>query len=1068
MNRYKIKSALYSIGTVLGIFAIFGATLAGAANAAPSHAASNQSPDLASALLPGDATIGAAAGNQENAQIAAGPGMSLVVWEDSRTNFIGATVDFIPSGGDASGQSLKDVYAARVDAQGNLLDATPIVVGQGSFDQSFPEVAWNGQNWLVVWNGGRVAGTYQTKDIFAARVSPSGVVLDTPAIVVDGSDAVDELWPTVASDGTDWAVAWMDQGSYFELRGARISPEGTVRDPGGVALHQPQFPGAPYNPSIAFAGDEYLVAWSGDNSIKGLRLTPALQPLGGVFTISAGGNGTYANFPDVASNGDQFYVVWEEVRYYQLPDTFGTRIAHNGTVLDPAGDDLSFVDFDVNSGDHASVAWDGTQWYVAWQDGGVIEANRVAADGTVLNPGGVAIGGGTGFNPAVAARPGGTGAHIVFSSYQGSQYDISLRSMAADGATTPGPVVSQGAPSQRQPDFAAGDNGYLAVFLSAVSNETRIKAQRLDANGVAIDAEPVLVQGGSTSLRNPRVAWNGSLYLVVWENASVSQGFVPGAIFGKRVSPEGVVLDASPISIVPGNTPDVAALGDTFLVVSSHEPVNHQRYVKANKVNGDGTVPTSPVQIGSSYALNPKVAALGDRWLAVWAQRPTHDNPRSRAYANFVNPDLTTPGQFFVAGDGISAVKTPHLATGNGQALIVYYTAPSGSVGGDIYGRRILADGTLLDSAPGIQITTAPNPQQFPSVTWDGTEFVVAYEDLRNVPYLDRPISDVYGTRVSDTGAVLDANGFPIGNDRTPEVNPETASLNGSYIIGYADFRDRAPYVAYRIDVVRGQAGSPPTPQATETPGNSTPTTISTAAATSTSIPTAVATTTQQATGTAVAATSTSIPTSTQQPGGTAVATATSTSVAPTATVVVCDVQFVDVPEGSTFYSFVKCLACAGILGGYSDNTFRPNNQVTRGQLAKIVSNAAGYNEPVSGQTFTDVSPTHTFYPFIERMAARGVLGGYSDGTFRPDNNASRGQIAKIVSNAAGFNEPMSGQTFTDVAPGSTFYEFVERLSVRGIIGGYSDGTFRPGNNATRGQTSKIVSSAFFPDCSAR
>jgi hypothetical protein len=176
-------------------------------------------------------------------------------------------------------------------------------------------------------------------------------------------------------------------------------------------------------------------------------------------------------------------------------------------------------------------------------------------------------------------------------------------------------------------------------------------------------------------------------------------------------------------------------------------------------------------------------------------------------------------------------------------------------------------------------------------------------------------------------------------------------------------------------------------------------------------------------------------------------------------------VQFTDVTVGNTFYANIMCLACQGFISGYSDGTFRPNNEVTRGQLAKIVANAAGFNEPVSGQTFTDVPPTHTFYPFIERMAARGVIGGYADGTFRPGNNASRGQIAKIVSNAAGYSEPVSGQTFTDVAPGSTFYEFVERLSVRGVIGGYSDGTFRPGNNATRGQTSKIVSNAFFPEC---
>jgi hypothetical protein len=176
-------------------------------------------------------------------------------------------------------------------------------------------------------------------------------------------------------------------------------------------------------------------------------------------------------------------------------------------------------------------------------------------------------------------------------------------------------------------------------------------------------------------------------------------------------------------------------------------------------------------------------------------------------------------------------------------------------------------------------------------------------------------------------------------------------------------------------------------------------------------------------------------------------------------------IQFSDVPTTHTFYPYVNCLACRLIISGYLDGTFRPENNVTRGQLAKIISGSAGYNEPVSGQRFTDVPPTHSFYVYIERAAAHGVIGGYTDGTFRPQNNATRGQISKIVSNAAGFTEPVSGQRFTDVPPGHPFYEFVERIAGRGIISGYSDGTFRPENNATRGQTSKIVVNTFFPEC---
>jgi len=164
---------------------------------------------------------------------------------------------------------------------------------------------------------------------------------------------------------------------------------------------------------------------------------------------------------------------------------------------------------------------------------------------------------------------------------------------------------------------------------------------------------------------------------------------------------------------------------------------------------------------------------------------------------------------------------------------------------------------------------------------------------------------------------------------------------------------------------------------------------------------------------------------------------------------------------------------------------------VTRGQISKIVSNSAGFQEPVSGQTFEDVPPGSTFYEYIERLTSRGVMNGYPCGSagepcippanrpyFRPNASATRGQISKIVSNAAGFQEPVSGQTFEDVPPGSTFYDFIERLASRGVINGYPCGGpgepcipplnrpyFRTNNNVTRGQTTKIVANTFFPGC---
>jgi hypothetical protein len=245
--------------------------------------------------------------------------------------------------------------------------------------------------------------------------------------------------------------------------------------------------------------------------------------------------------------------------------------------------------------------------------------------------------------------------------------------------------------------------------------------------------------------------------------------------------------------------------------------------------------------------------------------------------------------------------------------------------------------------------------------------------------------------------------------------------------------------------------------------------------------------------GTATALAATNTPAYGNGQTATAIARLTGTPEPPCIT---CTVQFSDVLPGSTFYPFIRCLACKSIISGYPDGTFRPGNNVTRGQLSKIVSNAAGFTDPAGGQLYQDVPPGSTFYDFVQRLSSRGVMAGYVCGGpsepcmppgnlpyFRPNNNATRGQISKIVVNSAitalGWTLLNPTQsTFEDVPVGSTFYEFVETAYAHAVLSGYPCGGlsepcippgnkpyFRPFNNATRGQTSKIVANTFFPNC---
>lgn len=204
-----------------------------------------------------------------------------------------------------------------------------------------------------------------------------------------------------------------------------------------------------------------------------------------------------------------------------------------------------------------------------------------------------------------------------------------------------------------------------------------------------------------------------------------------------------------------------------------------------------------------------------------------------------------------------------------------------------------------------------------------------------------------------------------------------------------------------------------------------------------------------------------------------------------------CDTEFSDIPPGSPFYSFIKCLACENIVSGYPDGTFGQNNPITRGQLSKIISNAIPLNNNPGSQLFADVPPGHTFYDFINRLAQLSIISGYDCGGpgepcepygykyFRPGANATRGQIAKIISSSQGFSEDPGLPMFQDMPQDAPFYAEVQRLAKRGIISGYACGGpgepcappnqlpyFRPGANATRGQVAKMVANTFV-DCSS-
>jgi hypothetical protein len=524
-----------------------------------------------------------------------------------------------------------------------------------------------------------------------------------------------------------------------------------------------------------------------------------------------------------------------------------------------------------------------------------------------------------------------------------------------------------------------------------------------------------------------------------------------------------------------------------------------------------GTVITSnDVWVVGDFGLSQSVAF---HWDGVVWNRITTPNPGS-AINRLSGVDAITSTNVWAVGD---------YSNNPGQySLILHW---DGAQWSQITGPNIPPGNQLLESVATISLNDIwavgyycadecgpGNPDETFAIHWDGSQWtrvstptVGGYSFLLEVTAVSPTDVWAVGWDSGPSAGLIehwDGNQWSI----VPAPNsPDTARLFGVSAVSssnvwavgtYADVQSglQLPLVEHYNLCPMGTPSATASDTATQT---ATPIPSST----STLIPTSTLTATT--TSSTPTDTPTNGPLGTDTPASSATDTYTATPILTTPTA--CAISFEDVPVGSTFYPYIQCLACQGIISGYpcggagepcngtNDPYFRAGNEVTRGQLAKIVSNAAGFSEPHTEQSFEDVAIGSTFYDFVERLTSRSIISGYPCGGagepcgpgnlpyFRPSANVTRGQTAKIVAIAHALPAPPTGQqSFEDVPEGSTFWAWIESLAGIGAINGYPCGGpgepcgptnrpyFRPAANVTRGQASKIVSNAFFPNCQTR
>jgi len=155
----------------------------------------------------------------------------------------------------------------------------------------------------------------------------------------------------------------------------------------------------------------------------------------------------------------------------------------------------------------------------------------------------------------------------------------------------------------------------------------------------------------------------------------------------------------------------------------------------------------------------------------------------------------------------------------------------------------------------------------------------------------------------------------------------------------------------------------------------------------------------------------------------------------------------------------IKELIALGAISGYPDGTFKPNNSITRAEFTSILVKAFQLDKQ-DGHVFTDTK-SHWAEEVISTAASYGIVSGYSDEVFGPNDNITREQMAVMVMRAAGLEPVAEKLSFADSESIAGWAREAIAAAVKnGIISGYPDNSFRPQGKATRAEAATVIAKA--------
>lgn len=706
----------------------------------------------------------------------------FIVWEDSRST------DY-------------DIYGTRVSQEGKILDSCGIIISRDLGQQQNPSVAFDGLNYLVVWQEVRPFVTYS--DIYGARVTKDGIVLDPEEIAVCiASDQQGS--PTVTFGNTKYLVVWNDlRRKGYRIYGSRVDRSGVVLDPNGFAISK-AVSNNQFAPVGAFDGVNFLIAWTDYRGTPATVYAARVDENGSVLdstdiAISGGSS------PSVSFDGTNYFIVWHDGRSGAGFDIYGGRVTTSGVLLDTLGIAISTAS---NNQLFPSIVFGSRDFLVSWEDNRGISSDiygaRVTRDGIVLDTSGITISTASKgqYRPAVGFGSNGYLA-MWHDDSTGSDYDVFYRRVDQNGGLVDSIdiLITISGNGQYLPAVASDGSDFLVGWEDMRAGARDIYGARTNSAGIVLDPRALQISTAHDNQYHPSIAFDGANYFIVWEDR---RSGLSSDIFGSRISPSGLVLDTSGfvVSDAADNQccPAVAFNGSKYLAAWHDARVAVGIY--GARVHPSGTVIDTNGFVIANPSWQQKDAALvsGDsNWLVVW------EDERSMIYwgvygARVSDAGLVLDSMGILIAEGNSVVPlnvNPAVAFDGLNYLAVWQKGCRAPLSYEIFGARLSQGGTLLDPS-GFNVSNEINDQVGPSISFDGVAYQVVWRGDARDP---DSYFNIYGARVSPAGVVIDS--FVVSTQPGIQSHPAVTHGSGDQCLvvwsGWTDSINHRPANTMRI-----------------------------------------------------------------------------------------------------------------------------------------------------------------------------------------------------------------------------------------------------------------------------